>query len=154
MKAGELYRYAPDANKWCRHGLRFIAERGGHLWALDTYWGVADWLHCDALPAEQIAIDLEFLLDLSNAEIVTRDRYERYAEKDRAYVPMGSVDATCWVSKSAKPDPQKCREWLRLKLGGAEATLRGAEHRVERAKRELDEFEKAQATPASGGGLA
>jgi hypothetical protein len=142
MKARELYRYAPDAGKWCRHGLRRIVSERGQLYAIDTYWD--DWSNGDPRRVEEIQKDLEFVVDLSAARKVSRDVYERFAEKDRAWIPMGGGSEQYWVSTSATPNPENTRAWLQSKLKHAQSDLRVAQNRVNWAEDELAQFEEAQ----------
>lgn len=141
MKAGELYRYPKDAGKWCRHGLRLIHTGwNGVLYAIDTYWD--DFSNGDPIRVDEIEPSgLEFILDLNTAKKVTRDVWERYAEKDRAHIPDGGCGEQFWVRKDAEKCRSKEREWLERCRDSAKADVRVAQGRVEWYEQQLAELE-------------
>jgi hypothetical protein len=150
IKTGHLYHY-PEGRGWCRHGLlRAEERRDGSLILVDTYWGSAQDFPRNWHTPEEVAGKVEFMLDLSNAKQVYREEFDRYKDKDRAYIPIGGGREQLWVRKDAKPNPALIEDQLRAKLSSAESNLRMAQWAIERAQEELAEFLTAHSPDGEG----
>lgn len=112
FKEGQLWRSNnPDHRGWCKHGLMKIINYNGFLRAVDTYWGSYDdtaRLH----QPEVITANLEFVINVNECRKTHAAEFFRYAESDRAYIPIGGGSEQYLVRISATPDPILVKQQL------------------------------------------
>lgn len=126
----------PVHHGWCKHGIFQIENIGGTLLAVDTYWGS---LNSDShrYTVSRIASDLEFMIDTEDATVTHRENFNRYADCDRAYIPIGGSGERYFVRKGATPDKDRNRAQLEEKVRSLESDIRFATGQLADAKREL-----------------
>lgn len=131
LAAGDVVRYTPGNNGWCRHGIAIIAEDGS---GRDTYWNSGDGSY---VSPERLA-DAELMFRMGDYRRVEHeDEWIKYAEADRQSFPMGGYPRRLFVRADAEPDLETQIQNAYARLRTAEEKLSQAGHSIQWAARDI-----------------
>lgn len=131
FEPGDVVRYPPGNNGWCRHGIA-IVQNGGH--GRDTYWSSGDGSY---VSSERLA-EGELMFRMGEFRSVEHEEeWIRYAEADRQSFPMGGYPRRLFVRAAAEPDLETQIQNAYERLRRAEQELESAGHAIQWAGRDI-----------------
>ena len=135
-----LYSYAAGRGH-CKHGLVIIKrDKEENLYAEDTYWSSGGTRY----NLDDVKGELEFLLDLNNVKEVSKDDYDLYDPKDRAYIPVGGWHEKRLVRADATKRTALIIEDLEYRISKNKSEIKALQWDVERMEKDLENYKEVR----------